>query len=98
MPTQHDPEAVEIKYLYDMTRFSGAQVLEIGSGDGRLTWHYAASAGPVIGLDPDAKRLAAAQNACPPNLRVKVRFVQSVAEYLPFRRETFDLALLAWSL
>jgi cyclopropane fatty-acyl-phospholipid synthase-like methyltransferase len=37
-----DPEGSEIQALFDLyTDWGGKSVLEIGSGDGRLTWRYA---------------------------------------------------------
>ena len=98
MPTQHDPEGFESKYLYDVADLSGAHALEIGCGDGRLIWHYAASARHVTGIDPNPQRLATAQGECPPALRPNITFIRAGAEALPFCRETFDLAILAWSL
>ena len=44
MTVQTDPEGTEAKYLRRFAGFDGAprqRVLEIGCGDGRLTWRYA---------------------------------------------------------
>lgn len=67
-------------------------------GEGRLTWRYAASAKHVLGIDVDPKRLSVAAADCPSDLRSHVAFALTKAEHLPFPRETFDLAMLAWSL
>ena len=40
--------------------WTGKSVLEIGSGDGRLTWRYADKVARVVGLEPDAEKHAAA--------------------------------------
>jgi ubiquinone/menaquinone biosynthesis C-methylase UbiE len=98
MTLQRDPEEHEITHLHDFADFAGARVLEIGCGEGRLTWRYAASAGRVAGIDSDFNRLSVAPGDCPPTLRSRVAFALARAENLPFPRETFDLALLAWSL
>lgn len=98
MPIQRDPEEQEIKYLRDLADFAGTSVLEIGCGEGRLTWRYAASTKRVVGIDVDPQRLSVAYTDRPPNLRARVAFAQAKAEKLPFPPETFDLALLAWSL
>ena len=98
MPTQRDPEKIEIKYLHDIVDLREARVVEIGCGDGRLTWRYAASAEYVIATDPDPSRLATAQGECPPALQTSLDFAQGQAQALPFLHETFDLAILAWSL
>ncbi len=95
---QRDPEQTETAYLHQFANLAGARVLEIGCGDGRLTWRYANSAGRVIGVDPDPARLATAAGDRPPGLRATVSFARAKSEALPFARETFDLAVLAWSL
>ena len=52
----------------------------------------------MVGIDPDATRLDVASRDCPPALRSTLTFALAKAESLPFPRETFDLAVLAWSL
>lgn len=98
MSTQHDPEGVETQYLYDVANLADARVLEIGCGDGRLTWRYAAFARRVTATDPDPTRLLAARRECLPGLRSSLSLAQVKAEALPFPNATFDLAILAWSL
>ncbi len=98
MPVQIDPEEAEPRYLHDFAALSGARVLEVGCGKGRMTWRYAASAGFVTGIDPAADRVATALRECPPALRPKTAFVQAKAESLPFPRRSFDLVIISWSL
>jgi ubiquinone/menaquinone biosynthesis C-methylase UbiE len=98
MPIQKDPERAEVQRLHQLADFSGKRVLEIGCGDGRLTWRYAGSAGRVTGIDPDAEALKAALRACPAELRAAVTFARASSLRLPFPSETFDISILAWSL
>ena len=98
MPLQRDPEETEIRHLRDFAGLAGAQVLEIGCGEGRLTWRYAGAAGRVVGIDPDPARIGVALSDCPASLRSSVTFALAKAESLPFPRETFDRAVLSWSL
>jgi ubiquinone/menaquinone biosynthesis C-methylase UbiE len=98
MATQHDPEGVEIEYLHQIAPVADAYVLEVGCGDGRLTWRFADSAKYVIGTDPDPSRLLTAQRECPPALGSGLTLAQVKAEALPFPAAKFDLAILAWSL
>ena len=98
MPIQKDPERTEVQHLHQLVDFSGKHVLEIGCGDGRLTWRYAGSAGRVTGVDPDAEALKAAVRDTPADLRGSVSFARASSLNLPFPRETFDAAILAWSL
>jgi ubiquinone/menaquinone biosynthesis C-methylase UbiE len=97
MTSQRDPEGVEPRWLHAFADVSQARVLEIGSGDGRLTWRYADSACRVTGIDPDVEWLQTARETLHSALS-HVAFVQAHAEELPFRSEMFDIALLAWSL
>lgn len=98
MPTEHDPEQTEVKYLQEIANLAKVQVLEIGCGEGRLTWRYAEAARYVVGIDLKAERLTVASQECPPALRSDVAFSLANAETLPFPRESFDLVILAWSL
>ncbi len=38
MSSSIDPEDTEITVIHELVDFSGADVLEVGCGDGRLTW------------------------------------------------------------
>src|SRR5262249_38024190 len=98
MPTQRDPEAVETAFLHSMATINDARVLEIGCGDGRLTWRYAGTTRGVFGIDSNREHLAVARRSCPAALGARVAFVQATAVALPFRAELFDGAVLAWSL
>jgi ubiquinone/menaquinone biosynthesis C-methylase UbiE len=93
-----DPEGLELANLRQHTDLDGATVLEIGSGDGRLTWQYAEFVGSVIGVDPDLDSLRTADQGRSQNPASSLSLVHAEAEHLPFTKEKFDLAILAWSL
>lgn len=98
MSIQRDPERNETKYLRLFADFKGKRVLEIGCGEGRLTWQYAKETGTTIAIDPDRDALRIANVDRPAALDHKALFSCAAAESLPFSRETFDIAVLAWSL
>ncbi len=98
MSVLKDPEQNETKQLRKFVDFAGKRVLEIGCGEGRLTWRYAASAGEVIGMDLDRDALRVATVDRPSDLENKIHFANAQAEHLPFHKEKFDIAVLAWSL
>ncbi len=99
MTEQQDPEHSEIKHLNRITDFSASQrVLEIGCGDGRLTWRYTRNVGSVVGIEIERDDLRLAMADRPSDLLENVFFVNADSIHLPFAKETFDLALLSWSL
>ncbi len=98
MTLQKDPERTEERILHKYADFSGKRVLEIGCGEGRLTWKYAAKARQVIGIDPDADSLKVARADRPVDQREIVSFARASSLNIPFSKETFDIAILAWSL
>jgi ubiquinone/menaquinone biosynthesis C-methylase UbiE len=100
MNWRNDPEGTETKYLLDYTdlaRAPGKRVLEVGCGDGRLTWRYARSARRVVGIDLYEEDLQVAVIDRPADLAERVQLARADALQLPFGRQSFDLAIFAWS-
>ena len=98
MPVLPDPEDTETKALHDYADLTNQRVLEIGCGDGRLTWRYADRAAYVVAIDPKAEDIEIAREDCPTELRAKIEFRVARLEELEIPIEKFDLALLSWSL
>ncbi len=98
MPVQIDPEGFETAHVHEFLRPANAHVLEIGCGEGRLTWRYALAARRVVGVDLDAVRVQTAMRECPTALSTRVAFAMADTLALPFPDQVFDGALLAWSL
>ena len=98
MPVRIDPEDTETRALHEYADFTGQRVLEIGCGDGRLTWRYAERAAYIVAIDPDAADIAAAIEDCPDDWRHKIAFRAIRLEDLDLPAEKFDLAVLSWSL
>ena len=98
MPPQKDPEGFEKKILHQYADFTDKRVLEVGCGEGRLTWKYAASTIQVAGIDLEAKRLRVALIDRGSDLENKVSFTLASAHNIPFNHQIFDIAILAWSL
>ena len=98
MTLQKDPERHESKYLHSLADFMNKRVLEVGCGEGRMTWQYAKVTRTTIGIDPDRDSLRIAIVDKPGDLKHKAHFSCAASENLPFSKETFDLAVMAWSL
>ena len=92
------PSDLELKTIRALVNFSGQRVLEIGAGDGRLSWPFAPEAAQWIALDPDADEVNAAARALRENPFPTVRLLVGDGRALSFPAEYFDLALFTWSL
>jgi 16S rRNA A1518/A1519 N6-dimethyltransferase RsmA/KsgA/DIM1 with predicted DNA glycosylase/AP lyase activity len=64
-----DPEGAHLASLRRLADVSGARVVEVGCGEGRLTRGIAERARTVLAFDPDAGAVAAARDAPPPRSR-----------------------------
>jgi ubiquinone/menaquinone biosynthesis C-methylase UbiE len=93
-----DPERNESKYLHKFADFTNQRVLEVGCGEGRMTWQYSKGTQMTIGIDSDAVSLRMSKVDRPHDLANKVHFSCAASEYLPFSKEIFGIAILAWSL
>jgi len=96
-----DPEENETHALLTLSGpLAGKRVLEVGCGDGRLTWRYASAAKRVVGIEPDETKLKRARRDCPAPLRKRIEFHPlGLEEYTAgIHPDRFDLVLLAWSL
>ena len=100
MAVQIDPENNETRALFGLADFTGRRVLEIGSGDGRLTWRYADRAAHVTAIDPFADGIARARANLPNELRDRVEFHHlTFADFAAASEPSrFDSAILSWSL
>ena len=98
MSLQKDADRNEIKYLHKFVDLKDKRVLEIGCGEGRLTWQYAKEAQSVVAIDLDHDSLRVARVDRPSDLENKILLACADSEYLPFSKEKFDIAILAWSL
>jgi ubiquinone/menaquinone biosynthesis C-methylase UbiE len=98
MTLQRDAEQNEIHHLRKAADFRGKRVLEIGCGEGRMTWQYAKWAKWTVALDADHDSLRVAKVDRPYDLEEKVHLTCVDSHDLPFSKEKFDIAILAWSL
>lgn len=93
-----DPDGAELAALRELVDFTGTRVLEVGAGEGRLTWRFAGEAASVLAIDLDAERIRTARAEMPPALAGRIRFRALDAEELAEPQRRFDIAFLSWSL
>ncbi|HEX9027607.1 MAG TPA: class I SAM-dependent methyltransferase [Anaerolineales bacterium] len=92
-----DTEGAEVAHVLRACPLQRYRLIEIGCGEGFLTWKLSRHAAPQAAIDPNLDRLHAAQVARPPDLPA-VSFAQARAEALPFPPGSFDAAIFAHSL
>jgi 2-polyprenyl-3-methyl-5-hydroxy-6-metoxy-1,4-benzoquinol methylase len=99
MSVRVDPEGNEIRALVHLVDLSGRDVLEIGCGDGRLTWRYADSVSHVTAIDPFAEGIKRAKQSLSEASRGRVEFRHVAFEEFAVAADpsTFDIAILSWS-
>ena len=99
MPILIDPERNETKALFDLyDDWAGNSVLEIGAGDGRLTWRYAEKAARVVAIEPGAEAHALARQHRPREMGHVELLNLGFDEFARQNKERFDLVVLSWSL
>jgi 2-polyprenyl-3-methyl-5-hydroxy-6-metoxy-1,4-benzoquinol methylase len=100
MMITQDPENNEQRALLAMADFRHKLVLEIGCGDGRLTWHYADRAAHVTAIEPSDEQIGLAKKNLPNNLRGRAEFHVAALEDFATNSapSVFDLVILSYSL
>jgi 2-polyprenyl-3-methyl-5-hydroxy-6-metoxy-1,4-benzoquinol methylase len=98
VPLVVDPDGVELQTIRELVDLHGLSVLDVGCGEGRLTFVCAGEGAKVFGIDPDEESIAAAQAETPKALRRRVRFEVAHAREIELPKGEFDLALFSWSL
>jgi 2-polyprenyl-3-methyl-5-hydroxy-6-metoxy-1,4-benzoquinol methylase len=100
MTIRVDPETNEPRALFALADFNRQLVLEIGCGDGRLTWRYADKAKHVTAIDAFADGIKRAKESIPDDLKGRVVFRHTAFEDFAAasKPSTFDRVILSWSL
>ena len=98
MATEVDPAGGEPRAILQAADFRNTRVLEVGAGDGRLTFRYAEEARFVVGIDTKEPDIRSAAEGPLAELHGRVQFLCAGATALPFSAEQFEIVLLASSL
>ena len=98
MAIREDPEGIQLQTVLKHASFEGKEILEVGCGDGRLTFEFADLAKSVVAFDPIAGDVRKATESTPKELTPKVSFLVGTGEHLPFPDESYDVVFFTWSL
>jgi ubiquinone/menaquinone biosynthesis C-methylase UbiE len=98
VPLVVDPDGVEIATILELVDLRGLNVVDVGCGDGRMTFACACEGARVFAFDPDEEGIAQAREETPRELRRRIRFEVADAAQIELPRGEFDLALFSWSL
>jgi ubiquinone/menaquinone biosynthesis C-methylase UbiE len=98
MSLQQDTDHNEQKFLHKFVDLTDRRVLEVGCGEGRLTWQYVSKTRLMVGVDLDRDSLRVARVDCPSDAKDILHLACADSTHLPFAKEKFDIAILAWSL
>lgn len=94
----YPPDGFELGVIERFVSLRRKRVLEIGCGDGRLTFQYATRASSVLAIEPDPASFEEAVSEQRVFGLRNVRFRNESIEQLPERGAKFDVALFSWSL
>lgn len=100
MAIRVDPEGTETRALFELADLDGHYVLEVGCGDGRLTWRYASKVVHVTAIDPYEESVIRAKASVPEELQGRVEIMHADFERFAASSEVsaFDTVILSWSL
>jgi 2-polyprenyl-3-methyl-5-hydroxy-6-metoxy-1,4-benzoquinol methylase len=94
----YPPDGMEMRLIESFMSLKGCRILEVGCGDGRLTFQYARTAAQVLAFDPDR---ASIEDALDQQAMLDIRnvaFRLGSIEHVRARGAPFDVALFSWSL
>ena len=98
MAIRVDPEAREVAALRRAAHWPGAEVLEVGCGDGRLTLRLASLGAHVSAIDPEPSLIRKARRGLPKRFAGRIQYSVGQSGQLRFPSSSFDIVVFAWSL
>jgi len=96
--TRHPRAGREIRAFGGRALFGGKDVLDIGTGQGRLAFDVAPLARHIVGVDPSEDAVRAAREEAARLGLGNVEFRVGDARELDIGRRRFDVAIFSWSL
>ncbi|MHA2104493.1 MAG: class I SAM-dependent methyltransferase [Candidatus Hodarchaeales archaeon] len=93
-----EPKGIELQIVNKYVDFKDKNILEVGCGNGRLTYQFADIAKKIVAIDPNAEKINQAKKDLSETFGEKLEFHIKSAEDLSFINDTFDIALFSYSL
>jgi SAM-dependent methyltransferase len=93
-----DPTDIELETIRALGDFAGRRVIEIGAGDGRLSWPLAPQAALWLAVEPDGDELSALAADQRERPLGSLRLLQGDGQAQALGSGTFDTAFFTWSL
>ena len=93
-----DPQGHEIAALDRLVELQARDVIDVGCGEGRTACRIARTAGSVLGVDPDADRIARARSVADDQGADGCTFLEADAVTLDMAPASFDVVLFSRSL
>ena len=93
-----DPASSEPEMIASVADFTGMRVLEVGSGDGRMTSMLSRQASSVLSIDPDEEAIARAIETIGGRVDTNVEYRVEDVCTIKLEPGEFDAAFLALSL
>jgi ubiquinone/menaquinone biosynthesis C-methylase UbiE len=98
VPRVLDPEEAHVRAARQLADLDGRRVLEIGCGEGRLTFALAGGSRSWLATDPNAESVELARRDLPRALENTVSFAVAGGADVPGSPSEFDLVFFSWSL
>lgn len=95
--TLFDPEQIEIKKIQSFITNYGKRILDVGSGDGRLTSDLSINPDLVIGMDINFDELLIGKNSISQNKLNNISFCAASGNSIPVKNNYFDIVFFSWS-
>lgn len=93
-----DENHLAIKYMLKHVDFKAKDVLEIGCGDGRMSFQVAQYAKSLIGIDPDIDEISLARKNMDNQNVINTKFQVGSLEDININANEFDIVLFSLSL
>ncbi len=93
-----DPEQAHARAIRAAVDLKGLHVLEIGCGEGRLTFQLAPGNERWLATDPSEAAVEVARRSLPAELGEVVTFAVAAGDQVDAPEREFDLVLFSWSL